>query len=84
MAYNGFCLSKIKFNFNLTLDKTQNLFLSVEGVTLTDFLKQALREYVPLATAINTEEARSELIIAQVLTEARRQTNHQISLFSGE
>jgi len=84
MAYSGFCWSKIKFNFNLTLDKTQNLFLSVESVTLTDFLKQALREYVPLATAIDTEKARSELIIAQVLTEARRQTNHQISLFSGE
>jgi hypothetical protein len=83
MAYNNFSLSKVKSDFNLTLDETQNLFMDVEGVTPTDFLQQALREYVPLATAINTEKARSELIIAQVLTEVRRQTNHQISLFSG-
>jgi hypothetical protein len=36
-----------------------------------------------ITTAINTEKARSEFLIAPVLAELRRQTKHQISLFSG-
>jgi hypothetical protein len=36
-----------------------------------------------LATAINTEKARSELIIAPVLLEVRRMLNFQIGFFSG-
>jgi hypothetical protein len=49
----------------------------------SDFLQMGLRENLFLATAINTEKARSELIIAPLLTEVRRQTHNQISLFSG-
>src|SRR5262249_8767353 len=36
-----------------------------------------------LALAISTEKARSEMIIAPVLIEVRRQCEHQVSLFSG-
>ena len=46
-------------------------------------LKHPLREYLPLATAINTKKARSELLIAPVLTEIRRQLKNQMSFFSG-
>lgn len=83
MAYNNFTLSKVKKDFSLTVNETRNLFAHVEPVTLSDFLKQALSEYVPLATAINTEKARSEWIIAPVMAEVRRQALNQISLFSG-
>ena len=38
---------------------------------------------VPLALAINTEKARSELIIINVLLEVKEQVANQISLFSG-
>jgi len=38
---------------------------------------------VPLAIAINTEKARSELIIANFLVELRKLFDHQVSLFSG-
>ena len=38
---------------------------------------------MPLARAINTEKARSELIISNVLVEVRKRLDHQISLFSG-
>jgi hypothetical protein len=38
---------------------------------------------VQLAIAINTEKARSEMIITPVLLEIRRQAKGQISLFSG-
>jgi hypothetical protein len=36
-----------------------------------------------LATAIATEKARSEFLIAPILAEVRRQLNNQIALFSG-
>jgi len=36
-----------------------------------------------LALAIGTEKARSEMIIAPVLIEVRRQMQRKISLFSG-
>jgi hypothetical protein len=42
-----------------------------------------LAENVPLAVAISTEKARSELIIAPVLLEVRRQVQRRVSLFSG-
>jgi len=83
MAYSDFSLSKVKKDFSLTLDESHNLFVAVGGVTPSDLLKQTLEEYIPLATAINTEKARSELLIAPILTEVRRQAKYQVSLFSG-
>ena len=47
------------------------------------FLQTLLAEQVPLAVAINTEKARSEMIVVNVLAEVRRQMPGQISLFSG-
>lgn len=83
MAYSHFTLSKAKTAFNLTLNEGQNLFASVEGVPPSEILQTILQEYIPLATAINTEKARSELLIAPILAEVRRQVNYQVSLFSG-
>lgn len=83
MAYSDFTLSKVKTAFQLTVDEKQNLFASAAKIKPTDFLQTALKEFVPLATAIGTKKARSEFIIAQFLSEVRRQMNYQISLFSG-
>ncbi len=83
MAYSNFTLSKAKTAFNLTLKEGQNLFATVEGVPPSEILQTLLEEYIPLATAINTEKARSELLIAPILAEVRRQVNYQVSLFSG-
>jgi hypothetical protein len=46
-------------------------------------LTSALEETRELALAINTEKARSEMIITPILLEIRRKANYQISLFSG-
>ena len=83
MAYSNFTLAKVKEDFGLTVDETQNLFADVEGVKPSDILSVTLQEYIPLATAIGTEKARSEFLIAPILSEVRRQLNYQISLFSG-
>lgn len=83
MAYSNFTLAKVKEEFGLTVDETQNLFANIQGVKPSDILSIILQEYIPLATAIGTEKARSEFLIAPILSEARRQLNYQISLFSG-
>ncbi|MBD2773591.1 hypothetical protein [Iningainema tapete] len=83
MAYSDFTLAKAKNAFGLTLDETHNLFGNVAGVQPSDLLKQVLDENLSLATAINSEKARSEFIIAPILSEVRRQLDYRISLFSG-
>ena len=83
MAYSNFTLAKVKAEFQLKLNEKLNLFEHTSKVKPTEFLATALGEFIPLATAIDTEKARSEFIIAQILSEVRRQVNYRISLFSG-
>lgn len=83
MAYSNFTLAKVKEDFGLTVDETQNLFAEIKAVKPSEILTVTLQEYISLATAIGTEKARSEFLIAPILTEVRRQVNYQISLFSG-
>lgn len=83
MAYSNFTLAKVKEDFGLTVDETQNLFSEIAIVQPSEILTVILQDYIPLATAIGTEKARSEFLIAPILSEVRRQLNYQISLFSG-
>ncbi len=83
MAYSDFTLSKAQKSFNLTLDETGNLFADVKPVPPSETLTTILSYYIPLATSIGTEKARSEFLIAPILADARNLLNNQISLFSG-
>ncbi|NMG18982.1 hypothetical protein [Brasilonema bromeliae] len=83
MAYSDFTLSKFKKSFNIRIDEEIDLFANVEPVQVSDKLITNLEETAELALAINTEKARSEMIITPILLEVRRQANYQISLFSG-
>ncbi len=84
MAYNKFTLSKAEKQFQLRIDETQDLFSTVAAeVEISDFIRTYLNKYVPLALAINTEKARSEMIITPILLEFRNQAEPPISLFSG-
>lgn len=84
MAYSDFTtLSKVRTTLNLAIDERTRLFADVPPIEPSEYLKTTLNELVPLANAINTEKARSELIIAPVLLEVRRHLNFQIGFFSG-
>jgi hypothetical protein len=83
MAYSDFTLPEVTRRFQLTIDEQPDLFAAAREIPVSSLLTESLREYVPLALAINTEKARSELIIAPILVEVRKLMNHQISLFSG-
>ena len=83
MAYSDFNLAKVKNDFGLTLEESRNLFVDTKPVLPSATLTTLLSDYVPLATSISTEKARSEFLIAPILAEVRRLLNYQISLFSG-
>ena len=83
MAYSDFDLKKVKQNLEVNLIERENLFSSVQFFIISAYLKETLAENIPLARAINTEKARSELIIANILVELRKILEHKISLFSG-
>ena len=83
MAYSDFTLRKFKKDFGLQIDEQRNLFSSVSALSCSDYLVQTLQENVSLAIAINTEKARSEMIISPMLLEVRRKAEGTLSLFSG-
>ena len=83
MSYSDFTIDELKQQLGLQLDEATDLFSGVAPVPIGSLLTEILRENVPLALAISTEKARSEMIIAPVLIELRRQMGNAISLFSG-
>ncbi|MBE9186365.1 hypothetical protein IQ270_17160 [Microcoleus sp. LEGE 07076] len=83
MSYSEFSLDRVLKTFNLTTSEKINLFAHSAEAQCSEILRQTLEYNVPLALAINTEKARSELIIAPILLELRRQLQDRISLFSG-
>jgi hypothetical protein len=83
MAYSDFKVKELVKQFDLTLNENQDLFGDTPEVEPSENLKSWLIENFALAVDINTEKARSELIIAPILLEVRRQLNYQIGLFSG-
>jgi hypothetical protein len=84
MAYSDFTsLNHLKQQFGLTIHEGTDLFATVPERPMSDALRMMLKDNIPLALAIDTEKARSEMIIAPILIELRKQCQNQISLFSG-
>ncbi len=83
VAFSDFSIGKVTKQFGLQLDETGDFFATVAPFAVSSLLQETLRENVALGLAIGTEKARSEFIIAPVLSEIRRQMKNAISLFSG-
>ncbi len=84
MAYQDFTLEKVRKQFGLAIESNQDLFTSVsQPLPLAQEFTAYLNYSVPLALSINTEKARSEMVIAPMLVQLKRLMNDQISLFSG-
>ena len=83
MAYSNFTIDTVRTTFHLDKFETVGVFSAIESVEPSEHLKIALAKKVALAASINTEKARSELIVADILVELREQFNHRISFFSG-
>ncbi|BAY96843.1 hypothetical protein NIES37_07800 [Tolypothrix tenuis PCC 7101] len=84
MPYSQFTIEKVKQDFHLnTVEGVRFFPESIELVHPSPRL-QAILEDLPWAIAVDTEKARSEVIINPVLLEIRRILNSSISVFSGE
>ena len=83
MAYSDFKLSNVSKIFELTITESSQLFADVPEIEPSELLTIILKENIDLAVSINTEKARSEMIIAPILLEIRRKLNYHISYFLG-
>jgi len=83
MAYSDFTLGQLKEKFGIRFIENVCLFPDPQPFPVPERLADILRYNLPLALAIDTEKARSELIIAPVLIELKRQFNDRFSFFSG-
>lgn len=72
MAYDEFTFDEVLRRFRLTLDEQTDLFSATKESAPSELLRTLLDESVPLALAIHTEKARSEMIVAPILIELRR------------
>ena len=83
MAYSNFTIEMVREKFQLEKFETLGVFSEIEPMAPSEHLTTALAKKVPLASSINTEKARSELIVADVLVELREKFENRISFFSG-
>ena len=63
MVYSNFTLESVGRAFELERVASIDLFAEIEPITPSSDLTTQLQKKVPLAVAIGTEKARSELII---------------------
>ncbi len=82
MPYSNFTLKRVKAEFDINVVENRDLFSTIEEVEVSNYLKTTLNYNVPLALAISTEKARSEMIISNVLIELKKLLNDEIGLFS--
>jgi hypothetical protein len=83
MFYSQFTIAKVIEQFSLSLVETQNLLPDTLEVSLSPYLQEFITKNLQLAIALNTEKARSELVICPVLLSVKENVRN-ISLFSGE
>lgn len=82
MAFQDFSFPQVEQDLGLTLTDA-DLFSQVPAIQVRAELLAQVIEGANLASAINTEKARSEFVIAPVLFELRRLHVGRLGLFSG-
>lgn len=83
MSYSNFTLESVIMAFQLEKVESAGIFSKIEPIAPSAYLTTGLTKKIPLAAAIGTEKARSELIVADILVELREKFNYRISFFSG-
>ncbi|NJK69452.1 MAG: hypothetical protein HC789_06465 [Microcoleus sp. CSU_2_2] len=83
MPYSQFSVEQIKTSFGITWSRTVGLFADITEKAPSNFLQETLQFNLPLALEINSEKARSELIVSPILVEIKKLLPERMSLFSG-
>jgi hypothetical protein len=84
MTYSQFTLAQIKSEFGIVLCEQFGIYAATPESAYRQFLSETLEYNIPLALAINSEKCRSEMIVAPILIELRKQFSDRIGLFSGK
>ena len=84
MPYSQFTVEDVVTQFDITLVEKVGTFADIPEVKMSELLEKILEYNVPLALAVASEKARSEMIIAPILIELKQQLSDKISLFSGK
>ncbi|OQX09123.1 MAG: hypothetical protein BWK80_47245 [Desulfobacteraceae bacterium IS3] len=83
LSYKKFTLQRVVEQFDLKTRISESLCKNIIPRTPSPLLKEMLEENLPLALAIGTEKAKSELLIMPILVEVRKLADRKISIFSG-
>lgn len=84
MAYNTFTLREVERRFELNTQELNGKIIEFYSeMQPSEWLKETLDYNIPLAVSINTEKAKSELIVMPILVELRKTLQNSISIFSG-
>ena len=83
MAFSDFNLESAVTRLGLTLKARADLFDGLEPVEVPPLIQTVLERWAPQALEVNTEKARSELIIAPILMEASHLTGGRLGVYSG-
>lgn len=84
MAYGDFTVGKVKQAFGIQTIEGKPFFPTIASVAPSSTLLEVLEETLPLAVALPSEKAKSELLISPILVEVRKYLKHEVSLFSGQ
>ena len=84
MPYNQFSIEQIKATFGIVFSSKMGLFADIPEREPSSFLQETLQFNLPLALEINSEKARSELIVAPILVEIKKRLPQRMSLFAGQ
>ncbi|MDY6806248.1 MAG: hypothetical protein SXA11_20920 [Cyanobacteriota bacterium] len=84
MPYSQFTVEDVVTQFDITLVEKAGIFAKTPEAIVSELLEKILEYNVPLALAIASEKARSEMIIAPILIELKQQLSDNISFFSGK
>ncbi len=83
MAYTTFTLEKLQDQFGIMALDT-SILSNVQAVPVSSWLKETLHRMSDSALKTRSEKARSEFIIAPILTEILELNQHRFALFSGQ
>ena len=83
MAYSDFTIADVRHRLGLSVTEGGDLFSAIAEADLPANLADTLARYLPLALNLNSEKARSELLIAPLLIELKLRYADRLSLFSG-
>ncbi len=83
MAFSDFDLGTAVESFGLREDRSIDLFAGVAPLEPSEYLRDWLKDFGPLALAVSTEMARSVYIIAPLLAEAQRRAEGPVHVLPG-